>query len=346
VAEYFEVEKGGGAVIEKLFADQVAFNKLIWDERGDDKATVARLKDLTVGMVEEALEFLRTYDYKSHRRPTGKLPNVAHSHEELIDMFKFWLSLADVAGFPMERLEELYYAKSRVVQYRYQEEWLKQIDRPSVIVDIDGVLANYVIGMCTWAKEWGPALLQLRPAETMQFVSHLKNMIDMKSTHIHVDQTGVTPDQWRVVKHEFRIRGGKVSLPVYIDAHSFLEWCQAHGWIIILVTSRPVDRYPNIFTDTLAWLDAMGLPFDHLWWATDKTDRLEEAHVQMRSQIVFAVDDDKKFVAQFRSKHIKTYWLDRSLPFDESDPTHDDALHVRSLHDLMTREDLTHTSKR
>jgi len=102
-----------------------------------------------------------------------------------------------------------------------------------------------------------------------------------------------------------------------------------------------VDRYPNIFTDTLSWLDAMQLPFDHLWWATDKSDRLEEAHVQMRSQIVFAVDDDKKFVAQFRSKGIKTYWLDRSLPFNESDPTHDDRFHVRNLHDLMSREDLT-----
>jgi len=341
VADDLEVEESGGAVIEKLFADQVAFNKLIWDERSDDKAAIERLKTLTIGMVEEALEFLRTYDYKSHRRAAGKLPNVAHSHEELIDMFKFWLSLADVAGFPIEKLEELYYAKSRVVQYRYQDEWLKKIDRPSVIVDIDGVLADYVAGMCMWAKEWGPALLQLRPAGSMQLVTHLKNMIDMHSTRINIDQTGVSQDQWRVIKHEFRIRGGKRSLPPYGDARQFLNWCWERGWIIILMTSRPVDRYPNIFTDTLSWLDAMQLPFDHLWWATDKSDRLEEAHVQMRSQIVFAVDDDKKFVAQFRSKGIKTYWLDRSLPFNESDPTHDDRFHVRNLHDLMSREDLT-----
>jgi len=34
------------------------------------------------------------------------------------------------------------------------------------------------------------------------------------------------------------------------------------------------------------------------------------------------------------------------LPFDESDPTHDDALHVRNLHDLMSREDLVHVSQR
>jgi hypothetical protein len=54
------------------------------------------------------------------------------------------------------------------------------------------------------------------------------------------------------------------------------------------------------------------LPFDHLWWADDKARRLEDyEHVNLRSHVVFAVDDDIRFVNQYLEKNIKTYWLRR-----------------------------------
>ena len=332
-------ERVGAVSLQHMFEDQRAFNRLIWDARQfpGERHLIDGLRHLAIGMVEETLEFLRTYEYKTHRRSKGKLQNIAHSHEELVDQFKYWLSLVDVSEFPIERLEELYYAKSRVVQYRYQEEWLKTVDRPSVVVDIDGVLADYVSGVCSWIREWGSALLKLRPKDAVGLMLRIQEIQKSEGRRwVNADSLGISYEQWKILKHDFRTKGGKRLLPVFEDARQFLHWCRDRGWVIILVTSRPVDRYPNIFTDTISWLDKSELPFDHLWWATEKTERIEEANIVMRSQIVFAVDDDPKFVAQFRSKCVKTYWLVRQGLQDCQ--AAQDVTTVTSLTELMEKE--------
>lgn len=324
--------------LKDLLEDQRIFNRLIWDPAKSGNV-VERIRDLTFGMIEESLEFIRTYEFKVHRRSKLRLQNVAHSHEELVDMFKYWLSLVDVTDFPIEKLDELYYAKSRVVQYRYQEEWLSKIEvgHPLVIVDIDQVLADYITGICLWAREWSSKILKLSSSETVRLQYRLTDL-QMNRKWINAESVGIPYLEWQKIKHDFRTRGGKRTLPVFDDAQTFLKWCRAKGWIIILVTSRPINEYPNLFSDTLFWLEKNELPFDFVWWSAEKAERLEEANMQMRKQIVFAVDDSEKFVNQFRAKGVKAYHLDRNMPpFNETDPTYD-KLRVRSLHDLMSRE--------
>lgn len=295
-------ESGEPMDLKKILEDQRAFNKQIWETDSitpfSNARSMARLKDLSLGMVEETLEFLRTFEYKPHRRKAGRLQNVAHSHEELIDMFKFWLSLADLVGLTPEKIEELYWAKSRVVRYRYQEEWAETISGPCVIVDIDGVLADYYSGMLKW----------MRAATEIIVPPWVLDRIK-PGTYLNAETLQVTPEGWRQIKHEFRVSGCKQNLPMYPDAKDFLDWCKRQGWLIVLVTSRPIDAYPNLFTDTMMWLDKNNLPFDHLWWATEKAERIENANVL--KQTVFAIDDDIRYVEQFRKKGVYSYWLVR-----------------------------------
>jgi hypothetical protein len=324
-----------------MYEDQKTFNQQVWDKRthGTDPSNpevIDRIRHLALGSIEEVLEFLRTFEFKIHRRSKLRLQNVAHSHEELIDQFKYWLSLCDVSGFPMDRLEEMYYAKSRVVQYRFQEEWVKELVGPTVVVDIDQVLADYITGICNWGKEYGPSLLSLPPDGAQRLCRRLDE-IEQKQMWVNAETVGVSHLEWQRVKHDFRTKGGKRHLPVFKDARPFLEWCRQKGWTIILMTSRPIVEYPNIFTDTLTWLSANKLPHDYVWWSMEKGERIEEANFD-RSQIVFAVDDSERYVKQFRAKEIPTYHLDRSIPFNDSDPTFE-PMRVRSLHDLMARHE-------
>jgi FMN phosphatase YigB (HAD superfamily) len=325
-----------------MIEDQRAFNRMIFDST-DEKSRMERLRVLGLGVIEETLEVLRTFDFKVHRRSKLRLQNVAHSHEELIDVFKYWLSLADLTDFPLERLEELYFAKSRVVQYRYQEEWVKQLDQDArvVVVDIDQVLADYIAGICRWGRARGQDLMGLTHDEAQAMRERLD---ELQRTHgwVTSDTVGLPHLQWQKVKHDFRTNGGKVVIPVFKDARPFLEWCKHQGWTIILVTSRPIAEYPNIFTDTLTWLKMNELPFDHLWWSHEKGERLEEADIAVRHQIVFAVDDSPTFVKQFRSKGIPTYQLDRGgLKPD----LQDDPYYVTSLKDLVLREEMKKETK-
>jgi hypothetical protein len=328
-----------------LFEDQKAFNQLIFNKKKNEKnelAIIDRLKELTFGMIEESVEFIRTYDFKVHRR-SSRLQNIAHSHEELIDMLKYWLSLVDATDFPLDKLEEMYYAKSRVVQYRYQEEWMKTIDRPSVVVDIDEVLADYLSGICRWGINYGPQIMKLSPPDTLRLV-HTLETIQRGRQWINSEAVGLPQVEWQKVKHDFRVRGGKRFLPVFPDARPFLEWCRAQGWIILLITSRPIDRYPNIFTDKLTWLDTNGLPFDHLWWTNEKTQRLEEAHIVLRSQIKFAVDDNLTFVHQFAQKGVRTYWLTRDRIVNLPGVNQSNIIRVSSLTELMEQETHHHAT--
>jgi len=329
-------------VFRKMLADQEAFNLQIFDPTtSGEQGMLERLRSLSLGTIEEVTEFLRTYDYKVHRRGRLGLQNVAHSHEELIDLYKYWLSLCLLAKFPFDRIEELYYAKSRVVQYRYQEEWLSKIDRPSVVVDIDNVLADYIAGICSWIRECGPELLHLTNGERLQLCAQVDE-VKRKHKFANAQSLGLTHLQWQTIKHDFRTRGGKVVIPIFSDAREFLLWCKAREWLVILITSRPISEYPNIFTDTLSWLHNGNLPFDYLWWTEKKDERLEEAHIQFRSQIVFAVDDDEKYVDQYLKKGIKTYWMVRGELQSKHLTSRMDyggkLVVVRNLNELMKKE--------
>lgn len=327
--------EGDAVNLKGMFDDQRSFNQQIWKPTAYEDGPAGerfmdRLRHLSLGMVEETLEFLRTYEWKSHRRHRGRLQNVGHSHEELVDMFKYWLSLAELSDFPIDNLEELYYAKSRVVQYRYQDEWLKEINGPCILVDIDNVLADYIAGICTWAKEWA---VRISAPSTAIRLAHRLDELQKAGAYVNAESVGVSPAEWQQIKHAFRTQGGKLKIMPFNDAQAFLEWARQRGWTIILVTSRPIDRYPNIFTDTMTWLHANGLTYDYLWWADDKARRLEEyEHVALRSRVVFAVDDDMRFVNQYREKNIKTYWLCRQGTGGA------DNLIVNSLTQIMTRE--------
>lgn len=314
--------------LQRMLEDQRMFNRQVFTFTEEPLARMIRLKDLVLGQIEESLEFIRTFDFKPHRKLT-RFHNKAHAHEELIDQFKYWLSCADLVDFPMDQLEEMYFAKSRVVQYRLQEEWLKEIDpkQAVVVVDIDEVLADYITGMCNFAKEWAPKILNLSNPDALRLAGRLTYMKEVREFVSH-GTVGIAKEDWAKIKHEFRIRGGKRTLPVFDDAKPFLEWIRRNGWLIVLVTSRPIDRYPNIFTDTLAWLNDNNLPYDFVWWATDKTERLESS-IQS-SQVVFAVDDHPTFVGQFKSKGIRTFWLRRNRA------TIGEADEVQSLSEIVT----------
>ena len=175
----------------------------------------------------------------------------------------------------------------------------------------------------------------------MDLVGRLERILKTGAWVSH-ETLGVSLREWQLLKHDFRTKGGKRHLRVFDDAKPFLDWCRTKGWLIILVTSRPIDKYPNLFTDTVGWLTENHLPYDFLWWSGDKAERLEEAHIVLRSQIVFAVDDSVKFITQLTSKGIRSYLLDR-YTYDVRQT--DTYYQCQSLTQLMEMEESWQTTQ-
>ena len=283
----------------RIWEDQAEFNKLFRLPPTNDNETAQQVKQFVLHTESELHELLRVMNWKEHRRNQPPL-NRGHMDDEIADVFKCVMTIFQICGHTPESLFKAYWHKTAVVRQRYQEEWVNSIDRPCAIIDIDMVLADYCLGICNW--------LMVQP----DFVQHQHMLLDIiqRRGFVNAHALGITDETWKALKHQYRVTGQKRFIPAFPDARPFLEALRRRNLQIVLVTSRPIDRYPNLFTDTINWLTSNNLPFDYLWWAFDKAERVLEAN--LRKQVRLVVDDDSRFIAQFARLDMHCCQVDRS----------------------------------
>lgn len=256
-------------------------------------------------LVSECDELLRASGaWKLHRRTPRLGENKRAVLLELIDIFKYTISVAQIHGFTPEQFTAAYWEKSMVVRQRYSEEFVTQLNRPTVVVDIDNVLADYVMGFLKWCEA--------RNVLTQEDVMILGRR---PYRWITPEMLDVPVGEYNRLRHEFRVSGEHARLPPMPGAGKLLEWINVTLRAnILLLTSRPIDLYPNLYTETLQWINNMDLPYTALWWTRDKGEILLDREV--RQHILFAVDDEYRYVEQLAKQGIFTFWLggDRQPP--------------------------------
>jgi hypothetical protein len=283
---------------DQIWADQLDFNNMFRSNPAPTfEERTFETKDLVLHLISECDELLRASGaWKTHRRPRQSgFENRRAVLMEIIDIFKYAMTVAHVQGFTAQEFMAAYWEKSMVVRQRYAEEFVRQINQPTVIVDIDNVLADYIRGFVTWAGDRGG----ITADAGLEFL--------MNPRYLTHSELGISWTQYQTLKHEFRVSGGHATLPVMPGAREFLAWCETQHLQIILVTARPIDKYPNLHGETLQWLDRNGLIFDEVWWARDKGEIVLERDIV--KHIVFAVDDEEQYVRQLSGQHVFTYWL-------------------------------------
>lgn len=296
-----------GRSLLHIWEDQAAFNLLFRQPPADAAEMADQVRDWTLYTESELHELLGTTEWKRHRRISVQ-ENRAHRFEEGADVLKCVLSVLQVIGMTPEDAIEQYWRKTAVVRNRYAEEWTKRVEAPSAIIDIDSVLADYITGICDWL------LMHCNEVDPYR-IACLRD----RGGWVNARSVGLSEERWQYYKHRFRISGAKRHLPVYADAKPFLERLHDHGLQIILLTSRPIDRYPNLYTDTLLWLQDRQLPFDFIWWSHDKAERVLDGRVQEHIHLV--VDDDPKYINQFSALGLSCYWLTRHIACISDDAT-------------------------
>jgi hypothetical protein len=289
--------------LQRVWDDQRAFNLLFRPNPDTSEEMTSQARDFVLFTGSEMHELLRTLPWKKHRRMPHFRGNESHLLEEGADVFKCALSLLQIIGVKdWEHLINLYWRKTAVVRQRYREEWINKLDGAAVVVDIDNVLCDYVTGLGQWL---------LRHTLSEDPIAPRVRALMATGGYINAASLGIPEERWQAMKHSFRVSGAKRTLPVFPDAKPFLERCAAVGLRIVLLTSRPVDTYQNIYTDTILWLNDNQLPFDFVWWAaSDKAERILQME-GLREKIFAAVDDEARFVDQMCAAGISTFWLHR-----------------------------------
>lgn len=294
--------------LNSVWKDQADFNTHFREAPAPTfEQRTADTKELVLHLISECDELLRASGaWKPHRRETVR-ENPRAVLTELIDIFKYTVSIAQVHGFTVDDFLAMYWEKSMVVRQRYSQEFVQTLDRPFVIVDIDNVLADYIQDFVQWAynKRWITTEIVVRFRDRPQYVD--------------ANSLGVSSSNYEKMKHEYRISGRHADLSLMPGTSEFMAWLKSKPWGIILLTARPIDKYPNLYGETLRWVLKHNLPGDFIWWARDKGQFVMEKGVV--DQIVFAVDDEEGFAWQLSQQGIVTYHLTTTPHIHAPSPT-------------------------
>lgn len=285
---------------ERIWNDQAEFNAQVHRTPTTEAERIALVKEFTLHMVTELAEFLTASNaFGAHRRPDDPpLINGENVRRQLVDAEKYWIMLCQAFGYSREQMEETYWRKSATVRQRHAEEWLTKLTGPVALLDLDGVLCDYYAGIFH-AVAMSP--------ELNTSVERL-SVIQQRGAWVNHESLGITLQQWNKLNHEFRSEGGFRRLPPMPLAKTFLQWCRIRNLHIVVMTSRAIDQYPNIYDDTVAWFKEQGITCDRIWWGPNKAEKLASVR-KLLPEIAFAVDDDPRYVQQFVEAGVqKVFW--------------------------------------
>ena len=313
----------------QIWEDQAEFNAQMRPLPETHVERVALIKEFTLHQMTEMAEFLEAAQvFGAHRRlDTEPLINHANIKRQLIDQFKYWMSLCQMMGYTPADMGETYWKKTATVRQRYVAEWLTTLTKPVALIDLDGVLADFLEGFVAW--------IYTRMSPSPRIMERL-NQLHKTREFISAASLGVSIPEWEAVNHEFRTTGQFGLLPVMPHAQEFVQFCQEQGCHVVAVTSRPIDQYPNIYDDTVEWFAKHQMKVDKIWWGSNKAEKLASVK-HLIPDIRFAVDDDDRYIDQFYS-----YGIQRVYCYRHGKPNtislQKEIIIVNSLQEIMEKE--------
>lgn len=167
----------------------------------------------------------------------------------------------------------------------------------NAIIDIDGVLADYRRGLLYWIRQSWPTLAQKANAHVMR-----------NDTWIDDKTMGVPFRTWLELLEMFRMSGGKQAIPLFDGASDMVMEIRKRGMGVVLLTSRPIDLYSNIYRDTIEWLRNNQIQHDLLLWSKSKAEMVHK--MRLIDTAAFAIDDEFKHIEEYDRLCIPSFWLD------------------------------------
>jgi dimeric dUTPase (all-alpha-NTP-PPase superfamily) len=248
-------------------------------------------KEYVLLTIDEMFELLREVNYKQHimRRKPLIRTNIL---EELVDAFKYLLSIALVYGFTPEEFVQAFFDKSDVVDRKWEEERVEWGDK-LLAVDIDGVLADYVTGY----------------SDYLFSQNMIMGRLENQSSYNIAEAYGISKDVEEKAKRDFQESGGFRWLPVYSGAEATLKWARELGYKIALVSARPYLEMRRIHADTIFWLHNNNIPYDAIYWGKDKADIIFSNLYPIKP--TWFIEDRDKHAIELANENIPVLLLDK-----------------------------------
>lgn len=273
---------------------------------------VEKAVQLATYLQAEVIELLDELDWKAEKKNTTFLKN--NLTYEIVDTLKYLLQIADLFDIPSAQISMAFTEKSYVVEKLLDLKKKNQEDKPVVIVDLDGVLANH-------SKAF------------LQFVGSQSGIDystgDFPSHSLSEFLTGCTLQEYRAMQHDFRKEYNKLMLDPYEgELRSALLSLREKGYRIAIMTARPASQYKHMKYMTMMWLDKNQLPYDLIFWGRDKAELAIKSGC---SNIVAAFDNEPSNISIFKHLGINSFLVTSGT--SENDFPYQVDFFLRTCHD-------------
>ncbi|MBI2020112.1 hypothetical protein HYS94_01710 [Candidatus Daviesbacteria bacterium] len=104
--------------IDRLFKDQVRFTDKIINDLSVNVSKTELIKEYLLSLHDELSEILHCTNWKWHREDYGSDIDYENLYVELIDTQKFLWGLMHICGMDINKFEEVYDKKSKIVEER------------------------------------------------------------------------------------------------------------------------------------------------------------------------------------------------------------------------------------
>ncbi len=267
---------------ERLWEVQLEFNRKFYRAKIGKEMEAMTMEDRVfwtknqlLSIVKETMEVLdEVPNWKEHRNiETEFIPS--NLYEEIIDVNKFSMGLAQIWGMTKEDYYKEYLRKSWVVDQRWtQEHDLKLIDKDARIVgiDIDGVLGDY---SCWFLK-----FIEVECCLSFKSLDEAKAHFGTR--------------RYEELKSQYRQSGFKAIMPACNHASEFTNILHEKGYTVAILTARPYKEYYTIYPDTLKFLKDNNIYFDAIIWDKDKHLKIIKEFPKM----LFMVEDSIEIAKQ------------------------------------------------
>jgi hypothetical protein len=262
-------------MLAKIWKQQKGYNEKIFRlEHSTDKHHWSN--QYLLGITAQIAEVLHEIKWKKHRDEDRKRIVPLNILEEVADIMKYSISLAQVWGFSEVDVLDAMYEKGEMLDFKFEMEFNKTTlkGRDILITDVDGTLANMKQSFDRWLESNGKTEITTYP-------------------------------EYYTLKEAFEETGQYRTMIPYADTYSALQRMSNDGWYIIVVTARPVSIYKRIFKDTFYWLELNHLPFDELHMLD--ADRLLLASELSKDNNVVLWEDDPDILLRASNLGIKVF---------------------------------------
>lgn len=169
---------------------------------------------------------------------------------------------------------------------------VKNTNRKKVFIDLDNVMADYGGDFLRWATNG-----QLSPSPNDLTSLHLNEILCLDDA------------DYAELKRRWRVEGHKRNMTMIPGTHGALR--RLSQWYdVVIISSRPADKYDNIREDTEYWLKQHDLQYNELVFTKEKFDYVHD-HYDM-NDVLAIFDDDPKNLVKFAGKQtVQCYIVDR-----------------------------------